>query len=204
MAVHPKLAAETAVQLLRVVLQVSRINIIFTRVSLKMTLTILNRFENNQYVYEFCQQHVRDMMRLIENQDLAKVNMYNRLMKDPKTHLHAKRKSVVSKSINQSSEIPAFSNIISGKNTKNIKYQAAENRVQGVANSLTLDKSTSLKASVASGNDIIDKRARGGSLQDTSDTIDDSDLQSILNPNLNQDDSSLYMQMLTNEKMIVN
>ena len=48
--------------------------------------------------------------------------MYNRLMKDPKTHLHAKRKSIVSKSINQSNELPAFSNIISGKNTHNIQY----------------------------------------------------------------------------------
>lgn len=46
-AVHPKLQPETAVELLRLVLKVSRINIIFTRVSLKMTLTILNRFENN-------------------------------------------------------------------------------------------------------------------------------------------------------------
>lgn len=177
MAVHPKLQPETAVELLRVVLKVSRINIIFTRVSLKMTLTILNRFENNQSVYEFCQQHVRDMMRLIENQDLAKVNMYNRLMKDPKTHFHSKRKSIVSKSINQSSEIPAFSNILSSKNTKNIKYQAAENRLQGLANSATLDKSTSIKSSVAGGNDIIDQRtAKGGVLQDNSNTIEDSDL----------------------------
>ena len=27
--------------------------------------------------------------------------MYNRLMKDPKTHFHSKRKSIISKSINQ-------------------------------------------------------------------------------------------------------
>ena len=46
-AVHPRLPPETAVELLRVALKVSRINIIFTRASLKLTLTILNRFENN-------------------------------------------------------------------------------------------------------------------------------------------------------------
>lgn len=143
-------------------------------------------------------------MRLIEDQDLAKVNMYNRLMKDPKTHFHSKRRSLVSKSINQSSEIPAFSNILSSKNTKNIKFQAAENRLQSLASSVTLDKSTSIKSSVAGGNDIIDRTGKGGVLQDNSDTIEDSDLQQILNPNLNQEDSSFYMQMLTNEKMIVN
>ena len=40
--------------------------------------------------------------------------------------------------------------------------------------------------------------------QDSGQNIEDSDLQQILNPNLNQEDSSGYMQMLTNEKMIVN
>lgn len=111
-------------------LKVSRINIIFTRVSLKLTLTLLNRFENNQSVYEFCQQHVRDMMKLIENQDLAKVVMYSRLMKDPKTQFHSKRKPIVSKSINQQQqELPAFSNLLASKNTHNVKLQAAENRV---------------------------------------------------------------------------
>ena len=69
---------------------------------------------------------------------------------------------------------------------------------------MTLDKSTSIKSSIAGGNDIIERTAKGGVLQDTSNTIEDSDLQQILNPNLNQEDSSFYMQMRTNEKMIVN
>lgn len=59
---------------------------------------------------------------------------------------------------------------------------------------MTLDKSSSIKASIAGGNDIIEQRAaKPGVLQDTSNSIDDSDLQQILNPNLNQDDSSFYM-----------
>jgi hypothetical protein len=46
-AVHPKLTAGIAVQLLKIVSQIARKNIIFTRASLKLLLTILAKFENN-------------------------------------------------------------------------------------------------------------------------------------------------------------
>jgi hypothetical protein len=44
---HPKLNAKTAVPLLEIVSIVSRKSIIFTRVSLKLLLIILSKFENN-------------------------------------------------------------------------------------------------------------------------------------------------------------
>lgn len=54
-AIHPKLNSTVAIQVLQIVLEISRKNVIFTRISLKLLLTILNRFENNVQVYEFCQ-----------------------------------------------------------------------------------------------------------------------------------------------------
>ena len=105
------------------------------------------------------------MMRLIENQDLAKVIMYNRLMKDPKTHLHSKRKSMSNKALAQQSgqnlggaDIPAFSNLLANKNTHNVKFQAQEKAANGPISNLTLDKSTSLAASVANGRDLLDNK----------------------------------------------
>jgi len=64
-AVHPKLNANTAIQLLQIVLEISRRNVIFTRISLKLFLTILNRFENNTQIFEFLQNQVRHMMKTI-------------------------------------------------------------------------------------------------------------------------------------------
>lgn len=46
-AVHQKLTVPVANQLIQIALDVSRKNIIFTRISLKLLMTLLNRFENN-------------------------------------------------------------------------------------------------------------------------------------------------------------
>ena len=48
---HPKLNAKTAVPLLEIVSIVSRKSIIFTRVSLKLLLIILSKFENNTQIF---------------------------------------------------------------------------------------------------------------------------------------------------------
>jgi len=53
-SIHPKLKTEIAVQLLEVVAKIAWKNIIFTRVSLKLLLTVLARFQNNMPVFEYC------------------------------------------------------------------------------------------------------------------------------------------------------
>ena len=52
-ATHPKLNPSIAVQLLEIVCEISRKNVIFTRISLKLVLTLLNRFEHNNQVFDF-------------------------------------------------------------------------------------------------------------------------------------------------------
>jgi len=177
-SVHPKLSVETAVQLLGIVLQISRKSIIFTRISLKLLLTLLNRYENSTQVFEHCQENIREVMRIIENQDGVKAEMYRRLIRDPRTKVHLKRRAAVSKSVNQPLE-PRGSNALIVRN-QDVQFL-------GVNASLAFDSSP-IKGSAAYPADVID----------------DSDLQALLNPLTNPDDSSLYMQMLTNEKMIIN
>lgn len=53
-ATHPKLTAPIANQLLEIVSQIARKNIIFTRASLKLLLTVIGKFENNTMVFENC------------------------------------------------------------------------------------------------------------------------------------------------------
>lgn len=86
-AIHPRLNANTAVQLLQIVSEISLKNIIFTRISLKLILTVLNRFENNTTVFEFCQNTIRNAMKIIYDQDGIKVDLYNLLIRDPKNRV---------------------------------------------------------------------------------------------------------------------
>jgi len=58
-ATHPKLVPSIAVQLLEIVCEISRKNVIFTRISLKLVLTILNRFEHNNQIFDFLQTYIR-------------------------------------------------------------------------------------------------------------------------------------------------
>ena len=58
-ATHQKLTAAIAVQLLEIVCEISRKNVIFTRISLKLVLTILNRFEHNNDVFNFLQSYIK-------------------------------------------------------------------------------------------------------------------------------------------------
>jgi hypothetical protein len=90
-AIHPRLPVETAIQLLRILSEISRKNIIFTRISLKLILTLLNRFENNTLVFESCQQQILYVMQIIYDQDGIKLDMFNRINNySKKTYLHKK------------------------------------------------------------------------------------------------------------------
>mmetsp|Transcript_29405 Transcript_29405/g.44464 ORF Transcript_29405/g.44464 Transcript_29405/m.44464 type:complete len:145 (+) Transcript_29405:2109-2543(+) len=79
-ATHPKLNSANAVQLLQIVNEISRKNIIFTRISLKLLLTILNRFENNTLVFEFCQNDIVKVMKVLYDQDTVKRDMHTKLI----------------------------------------------------------------------------------------------------------------------------
>ena len=59
-SLHPKLSSTIACQLLEIVCEISRKNIIFTRSSLKVLITILQRFENNTKIYEIMQKTIKD------------------------------------------------------------------------------------------------------------------------------------------------
>jgi hypothetical protein len=50
-------------------------------------LTVLNRFENNTTVFEFCQNTIRNAMKIIYDQDGIKVDLYNLLIRDPKNRV---------------------------------------------------------------------------------------------------------------------
>mmetsp|Transcript_29766 Transcript_29766/g.45366 ORF Transcript_29766/g.45366 Transcript_29766/m.45366 type:complete len:223 (+) Transcript_29766:2155-2823(+) len=65
-------------------MQVARKNIIFTRVSLKLLLTILSRFENNTQVFQAIQGEVKKMTAIIQDQDLVKIELYQSLKRNPK------------------------------------------------------------------------------------------------------------------------
>ena len=68
-AIHQKLTPNIAIQLLSIVIEISRKNLIYTRISLKLLLTILNRFENNTAVFEFCQQEIKNNFSILMRQD---------------------------------------------------------------------------------------------------------------------------------------
>ena len=53
-SIHQKLPTSTACDLLSIVMTVARKNILFTRVSLKLTLSLISRFENNGEIYHQC------------------------------------------------------------------------------------------------------------------------------------------------------
>jgi hypothetical protein len=81
---HPKINAQVAVPLLEIVAIVARKSIIFTRVSLKLLLIILSRFENNTQVFQINQQIISDLIKIITDQDIAKMELYNELKDNPK------------------------------------------------------------------------------------------------------------------------
>lgn len=113
-------------------------------------------------------------------------------MRDPKTRVHAKKRSLAG--LNYSVDLDGFSNYTS-KDTKNVKLQARE-RNNGT--DVQLLSSPDYKANKKKG--IVSGGGTTGNLQ----IIDDSDLQQSLNPNLFQDQSRHYMQMRTREKMVIN
>jgi len=142
-----------------------------------MLLTILNRFENNTIVYEFCQQQIKLVLKLIQDQDVVKVDVYHFLIKDPKNRAHLNKKNLNQSLDNASTQ---FSNVVS-KNSINYKISLSPGRDH------------------LSGKGIVTN-----SLPYQGAFIDDSDLQQALNPNKYQEESSQYLSMRTQEKMIVN
>lgn len=120
-AVHPKLDSQIAVQLLGIVSEVSRKNIIFTRISLKLLLTLLARFENNTQVFEFCQGQIREVLAEIQKQDVQKVNLYKRIMSNPRT-----KALVAKRGINQSVDAERGFSSIAAKDTQNLKYKTKQ------------------------------------------------------------------------------
>ena len=83
-ASHPKINAQVAVPLIEIVAIVARKSIIFTRVSLKLLLMLLSRFENNTQVFQINQQIISDLIKIITDQDAVKVELYNELKENPK------------------------------------------------------------------------------------------------------------------------
>lgn len=113
-ATHPKLTAPIANQLLEIVSQIARKNIIFTRASLKLLLTVLAKFENNTKVFENCQRIVSELIQVIYSQDEAKLEIYNSLKDNPRGK--AKRKVQPDRSFN-----PTLNT-----NTMNARYLARD------------------------------------------------------------------------------
>jgi hypothetical protein len=64
-ALHSKLTTGVAIQLLQIVLQISRKNIIFTRISLKLVISIANRFKNDEEIIQFLKEHIKQLMKII-------------------------------------------------------------------------------------------------------------------------------------------
>ena len=164
---------------------------IFTRISLKLVLTILNRFEHNNTIFNFLQSYVKSSMNLIAAQDQNKMDMYISLMEDPKTRVHARKRSLAG--LNYSVDLDGFNNYATtSKNTKNVKLQARERN-----SNIDLQGTSPAKEHKKG---IVSGGGATGHLE----IIDDSDLQTALNPNLFQEQSRHYMQMRTREKMVVN
>jgi hypothetical protein len=90
-AIHPKLNENISIQLLSIVFEISRKNLIFTRISLKLILTILHRFENNTAVFEYIQMQIKNNFAAIFKQDQAKVEIHRNLMKNPKNQIAKKK-----------------------------------------------------------------------------------------------------------------
>lgn len=59
---HPKINTNVAVPLIEIVCSVSWKNIILTRVSLKLLLILLAKFENNTKVFEKCQNIITHLI----------------------------------------------------------------------------------------------------------------------------------------------
>ena len=77
-ATHKKTSVSLAVKLMEIACEISRKHIMFTRVSLKLVLTLLARFEHNEMYYAL-QEIVRDNVKVVYNQDVDKVSLYVRL-----------------------------------------------------------------------------------------------------------------------------
>ena len=54
---------------------------------------LLSRFENNTQVFQVNQQIISDLIKIITDQDAAKIELYNELKENPK--LKAKRKGSI-------------------------------------------------------------------------------------------------------------
>lgn len=65
MSVHHKLSVGVAQEIIKVITHVSRRDIIFTRLSLRILLTLLGRFENNTQIYETCQDRVLMLIEIM-------------------------------------------------------------------------------------------------------------------------------------------
>ena len=75
-AMHPKLSIESAIQILEIVTDIARQNILFTRVSLNIMLTVLQRFKGNTEILDFSHQLVDHLLKAIYLQDEAKMKLY--------------------------------------------------------------------------------------------------------------------------------
>ena len=119
------------------------------------------------------------------------MDLYVSLMDDPKTRVHVRKRSLANQ--NYSVELDGFNNYpTSAKNTKNVKLQARERNSKPDA--ISTSPSKEHKKGIVS----------GGGATGHLEIIDDSDLQTALNPNLFQEQSRHYMQMRTREKMVIN
>ena len=124
-------------------------------------------------------------MKIISDQDQVKHEIYGQLLRDPKTRALTKKKSMAA---NQSVDLAEFSNVV-GINSINVKHLPGDAALSKRENkSLERDKIR----------DIV------GGTDGNTEYFDDSDLQNALNPKINQQQSALYMHMVTKEKLIIN
>lgn len=64
-AQHPKLPVDSAIELLKIVSKIAKADIIFTRVSLNLLLTVLSRFQSNARVLAYMQELIKELFILI-------------------------------------------------------------------------------------------------------------------------------------------
>lgn len=144
-------------------------------------LTILQRFQGNVQILDFCHQLVEHLLRAIYEQDEAKIRLFSHLKESPRGRRFAARRRSSINSINPQSNLGAFGNLITNPNSHNV-IRNQQNRSTNAANMLDLDKSP----------------APG--------IIDDGDIKNLINPGATSgtDESAEYLAIRMTEKLTIN
>ena len=72
---------------MKIVMHSSHSNIIFTRVSLKILINILKKFNNDAQIISICQIEIQNMLKIIFENDAKKVEIYKYMAQNQKSAL---------------------------------------------------------------------------------------------------------------------